>query len=68
MTFSIIARCPRTRRLGLGIATFSIAAGGRCEGIRHGVGICKTQAYVKRDNDLLAIDLLLTVAQFTGSP
>ena len=28
MTFSIIARCPKTRRLGLGIATFSIAAGG----------------------------------------
>jgi uncharacterized Ntn-hydrolase superfamily protein len=58
MTFSIIARCPETGRLGLGIATFSIAAGGRCEGIRIGAGICKTQAYVKRDNDLLAIELL----------
>lgn len=58
MTFSIIARCPRTGRLGLGITTFSIAAGGRCEGIRFGAGICKTQAYVKRDNDLLAIELL----------
>ena len=39
MTFAIIARCPTTRRLGLGIATFSIAAGDRCEG--YGVGICK---------------------------
>jgi uncharacterized Ntn-hydrolase superfamily protein len=58
MTFSIIARCPETGRLGLAIATFSIAAGGRCEGIRFGAGICKTQAYVKRDNDLLAVDLL----------
>jgi len=58
MTFSIIARCPKTGRLGLGITTFSIAAGGRCEGIRFGVGICKTQAYVKRDNDLLALELL----------
>lgn len=58
MTFSIIARCPRTRRLGLGIATFSIAAGGRCEGIRHGVGICKTQAYINRGNDLLALQML----------
>jgi len=58
MTFSIIARCPTTRRLGLGITTFSIAAGGRCEGIRHGVGVCKTQAYVNRGNDLLALDLL----------
>jgi len=58
MTFSIIARCPTTRRLGLGIATFSIAAGGRCEGIRHGVGICKTQAYINRGNDLLALQML----------
>ena len=58
MTFSIIARCPKTGRLGLGITTFSIAAGGRCEGIRFGAGVCKTQAYVKRDNDLIALELL----------
>ncbi len=58
MTFSIIARCPKTRRLGLGITTFSIAAGGRCEGVRHGVGICKTQAYINRGNDLLALQML----------
>lgn len=58
MTYSIIARCPRTGRLGLGITTFSIAAGGRCEGILAGVGICKTQAYVNRGNDPLAIELL----------
>jgi uncharacterized Ntn-hydrolase superfamily protein len=58
MTFSIIARCPRTGRLGLGIATFSIASGGRCEGILAGVGICKTQAFINRGNDLLALELL----------
>ncbi|MFO1080755.1 MAG: DUF1028 domain-containing protein [Reyranellaceae bacterium] len=58
MTFSIIARCPRSGRLGLGIATFSIASGGRCEGIRAGVGICKTQAFINRGNDLLALELL----------
>jgi len=58
MTFSIIAHCPKTARLGLGIATFSIAAGGRCEGVRHGVGICKTQAYINRGNDLLALKML----------
>ncbi len=58
MTFSIIARCPNTGRLGLGITTFSIAAGGRCEGIRFGAGVVKTQAYVKRDNDLIALELL----------
>src|SRR5262249_36775423 len=58
MTYSIIARCPKTGRLGLGITTFSIAAGGRCEGILAGVGICKTQAFVNRGNDPLASDLL----------
>jgi uncharacterized Ntn-hydrolase superfamily protein len=58
MTFSIIAHCPHTGRLGLGIATFSIGAGGRCEGILAGVGICKTQAYTNRGNDPLAIELL----------
>jgi uncharacterized Ntn-hydrolase superfamily protein len=58
MTFSIIAHCPRTGRLGLGITTFSLAAGGRCEGILAGVGICKTQAFVNRANDPLAIELL----------
>jgi uncharacterized Ntn-hydrolase superfamily protein len=58
MTYSIIARCPHSGRLGLGIATFSIAAGGRCEGILAGVGICKTQAFINRANDPLAIELL----------
>ena len=58
MTFSIIARCPHSGRLGLGIATFSIGAGGRCEGILAGVGICKTQAFTNRGNDPLAIELL----------
>src|SRR5258708_12173401 len=58
MTFSIIARCPHTGRLGLGIATFSIGAGGRCEGILAGVGLCKTQASTHRGIDPLAIGLL----------
>jgi uncharacterized Ntn-hydrolase superfamily protein len=58
MTYSIIARCPHTGRLGLATATFSIASGGRCEGILAGVGICKTQAFINRGNDTLAIELL----------
>lgn len=58
MTYSIIARCPGTGRLGIAVTTYSIAAGGRCEGILAGVGVCKTQAYVNRGNDLLAIELL----------
>jgi uncharacterized Ntn-hydrolase superfamily protein len=59
MTFSIIARCPLTRRLGprhrdllnrrrrpLLKASATV------------VGVCKTQAYINRGNDLLALELL----------
>lgn len=58
MTYSIIARCARTGRLGLGIATYSLAVGGRCEGIAANVGVCKTQAFPNRTNDPLGIRLL----------
>lgn len=58
MTYSVIGRCRRTGRLGLGIATFSLAVGGRCEGIAANIGVCKTQAFPNRTNDPLGIKLL----------
>jgi uncharacterized Ntn-hydrolase superfamily protein len=58
MTYSIMGRCARTGRLGLGITTFSLAVGGRCEGVAANVGICKTQAFPNRTNDPLGIKLL----------
>jgi len=58
MTYSIIARCARTGRLGLGIATYSLVVGGRCEGVAANIGICKTQAFPNRHNDPFAIKLL----------
>jgi uncharacterized Ntn-hydrolase superfamily protein len=58
MTFSIIGRCERTGRLGIGITTFSLACGGRLEGMRANVGICKTQAWGNRGNDPLGVRLL----------
>ncbi len=58
MTFSLIGRCARTGRLGLGITTFSLAVGGRCEGVAANIGICKTQAFPNRTNDPLGIKLL----------
>jgi uncharacterized Ntn-hydrolase superfamily protein len=58
MTYSIIGRCAHTGRLGLGITTFSLAVGGRCEGIAANVGVCKTQAFPNRTNDPLGIKLL----------
>jgi uncharacterized Ntn-hydrolase superfamily protein len=58
MTFSLIGRCARTGRLGLGIATYSLAVGGRCEGVAANIGVCKTQAFPNRTNDSLGIKLL----------
>ena len=58
MTYSVIGRCARTGRLGLGITTFSLAVGGRCEGVAANIGICKTQAFPNRNNDPIAIKLL----------
>jgi uncharacterized Ntn-hydrolase superfamily protein len=58
MTYSIIARCERTGRLGIGITTFSLGCGGRLEGMRANVGICKTQAWGNRGNDPLGVKLL----------
>ncbi|MFZ5781688.1 MAG: DUF1028 domain-containing protein [Pseudomonadota bacterium] len=58
MTYSIIGRCARTGRLGLGITTFSLAVGGRCEGIAANVGVCKTQAFPNRTNDPMGVKLL----------
>lgn len=58
MTYSIIARCSRTGRLGVGTATFSIACGRRNESVRPNVGISKSQAFYDRATDPLALNLL----------
>lgn len=43
MTFSILARCHRTGRLGVAGTTSSIAFGGRCPYGRSGLGVVATQ-------------------------
>jgi uncharacterized Ntn-hydrolase superfamily protein len=43
-TFSIVARCPRTRMFGIAIATSSIAVAARCIHAKAGVGAIATQA------------------------
>lgn len=58
MTYSIVARCPRTGRLGVGTATFSIACGRRNESVRANVGISKSQAFYDRATDPLVLNLL----------
>jgi uncharacterized Ntn-hydrolase superfamily protein len=58
MTYSIIARCPRTGRLGIGTTTFSLACGRRNESVRPNVGISKSQAMYVRAHDPRALNLL----------
>jgi uncharacterized Ntn-hydrolase superfamily protein len=58
MTYSIIARCPRTGRLGIGTTTTSLACGRRNESVRPNVGVSKSQAMYVRAHDPRALNLL----------
>jgi uncharacterized Ntn-hydrolase superfamily protein len=59
MTFSIIARCPRTGQFGIGIASYSIAIGLYCDGAaRANTGVTLTQGFPNPRNNYLAISLL----------
>jgi uncharacterized Ntn-hydrolase superfamily protein len=57
-TFSIVARCQRTRMFGIGIATSSIAVGARCIYAKAGVGAIATQASTDPRLGLTGIKLL----------
>ncbi len=43
-TFTILARCPRSGAIGIGIATYSLGVGGYCPSIAAGVGVLSSQA------------------------
>jgi uncharacterized Ntn-hydrolase superfamily protein len=58
MTYTVIARCPRTAQIGIGIATYSIGVGLYCNGLRSNVGATMTQAFVNQGNNTLALRLL----------
>ena len=58
MTYSIVARCPVTGRLGVGTTTFSIACGRRNESVRPTVGVSKSQAMYIRAHDPRALNLM----------
>ena len=60
MTFSIIARCPRTGMLGVGTASRALAAGGIVPQCRTGVGAIASQAFT---NPYLGIDGLTLLEQ-----
>jgi len=59
MTYSIIARCPRTGQLGIGVASYSMAIGWHCDGaVRANTGVALTLGSPNPRNNYLAINLL----------
>jgi uncharacterized Ntn-hydrolase superfamily protein len=58
MTFSVVARCPRTGQYGVGIATYSPNVGARCPLVVAGMGAASLQAVANPQLNLVAADLL----------
>jgi len=59
MTYSVIARCPRTGRLGIATASYTMAIGAHCDGaVRPNVGVTITQGFPLPRNNRLAVNLL----------
>ncbi|MDB5808422.1 MAG: hypothetical protein JWN94_544 [Betaproteobacteria bacterium] len=59
MTYSIIARCPRSGQFGIGIASYSMAIGRYCDGaVRANTGATLTLGNPLPRNNYLAINLL----------
>jgi uncharacterized Ntn-hydrolase superfamily protein len=59
MSYSIIARCARSGRLGIGIASYTMAVGAYCDGaVRPNVGATITQDIPLQRNNRLAVNAL----------
>jgi uncharacterized Ntn-hydrolase superfamily protein len=64
-TFSIVARCPRTDMLGVGVSTAVPAVGAVCPYVEPRVGAVSTQSWV---NPYLAIDALRLMRSGDSAP
>ncbi len=58
MTYTLLARCPHSGALGVGIATYSLAVGGLCPVVISGVGAMTSQAFVNPTLKTLGARLL----------
>ena len=58
MTYTIVARCPDTDKLGIGIATYSLVVGGYCPFMARGVAALSTQAFANPTLGPIAVDAL----------
>jgi uncharacterized Ntn-hydrolase superfamily protein len=65
MTFSIVARCPRSAQLGVAVATAVPAVGSMCPFVRAGVGAVSTQSWV---NPYLALRALQSMHHGLSGP
>ena len=60
MSYSIVARCGKSGRLGIGIASYTMALGACCDGaVRPNVGAALTQDIPLQRNNRLAINALV---------
>ena len=58
MTYTIVARCPETERLGVGIATYSLGVGGYCPFFARGRAALSTQAFANPRLGPIAVEAL----------
>ena len=65
MTYTILGRCAKTGRLGIGIATYSITVGRYAHSTRSNAGVTVSQANANENNNAIALRLL---AQGLGAP
>jgi uncharacterized Ntn-hydrolase superfamily protein len=60
VTFSIVARCPRSGQLGVAVSTAVPAVGAMCPFVRAGVGAVSTQSWVNPYLALHSLDMMAT--------
>ena len=58
MTYTIVACCPETNALGVGIATYSLGVGGYCPFLARGLAALSTQAFANPALGPIALDAL----------
>ena len=58
MTYTILGRCAKTGRVGIGIATFSITVGRYAHSSKSNAGVTVSQANANENNNAIALRLL----------
>jgi uncharacterized Ntn-hydrolase superfamily protein len=57
MTFTVVARCPETRQLGVCLATSPLGVASRCPNVRRGVAAISSQCHSNWRLGLIGLDL-----------